>query len=94
LSGLKQTQSTESVINDTSNMEVIIIQNDTHTLEHLLSMDVAKCPLFSLTNIHQLLHNSISTLIKTTHDKLQGQTTNWCCKGKQSLGTSQNMGLL
>jgi hypothetical protein len=42
----------------------------------LLSMDVAKCPLFSLTKIHQLLHNSISTLLIKQHitkcrDRLQ-----------------------
>jgi hypothetical protein len=41
----------------------IIIQNDTHTLKHMLSMDVAKCPLFSLTNARQLLHSSLSTLL-------------------------------
>jgi len=57
-------------------MEVIIIQNDTRTLKHLLSMDVPKCPLFTLTKIHQLLHNSISTLLIKQHttkcrDRLQ-----------------------
>jgi hypothetical protein len=57
-------------------MEVIIIQSDNRTLKNLLSMDVAKRPLYSLTNIHQLLHNSISTLLLKQHttkcrDRLQ-----------------------